>query len=90
MSAESNLECLLRARERAFRAMELGEDEIEYRGWWIDIDDNEWGWEYVFDGWRQGGPLEDVFEMIDEREGSTEEEILELAEAWAAHLEVRR
>ena len=92
---ESGLDALLQAREAAFRAMEVGEDEIEYRGWWIDIEEFErggvvWGWEYVFDGCRRGEPLEHIFEIIDEREGSTKEEISELAEAWAAHLEVRR
>lgn len=92
---EPDLDALLQAREEAFRAMELGENEIEYRGWWIDIEEFErggvvWGWEYVFDGCRRGEPLEDIFEIIDEREGSTEAEIMELAEAWDARLEVRR
>jgi hypothetical protein len=89
MSDGSDIECLLQARENAFRAMELGVNEIEYRGWWIDIEDDGWGWTYVFDGHRRGEPLETLFEEIDEREGSTDEEIGRLAEAWDAHLEVR-
>src|SRR4051812_21840283 len=59
------LEALLQAREDACRALELGEDEIEYRGCWIGIEDNEGGWEYVFNG-NSEGPLEDIFEEIDE------------------------
>lgn len=86
----SVLESLLRAREETFRAMELGENEVQYRGWWITIEDDERGWTYLFDGCRQGEPLEAVFDEIDRRSGLTEEEIRQLAEAWDAHLEVRR
>ena len=56
--------------------------EIEYRGWWIDVEDNEYGWEYVFKGDRRGEPLEQIFEEIDMLEGTNEEEIERLAEAW--------
>jgi hypothetical protein len=94
MKVASTLDALLQAREEAFRAMELGENEIEYRGWWIDIEEFDregviWGWEYVFNGNRRGEPLEEIFEEIDKLSGSTEDEIRELAEAWEAHLEVR-
>lgn len=94
-AAESALDYLLLAREEAFRAMELGGKEIEYRGWCIDIEEFDrggvvWGWEYVLNGNRRGEPLEEIFEEIDKLSGSTEEEIWALAEAWEAHLEVRR
>ena len=94
-NGRKTLDALIQAREDAFRAMELGENEIEYRGWWIDIEEFErgglvWGWYYVFDGCRHAEPLEDIFEEIDRRSGSTEEEIEALGEAWEAHLEVRR
>jgi hypothetical protein len=83
-------ESLLHAREDAFRAMERGDDAVEYRGYTIEIEDGELGWTYLLDDERYGEPLEMVFEEIDERSGSSEEEIESLAEAWAAHLEVRR
>ena len=85
----SVLESLLRAREETFRAMELGENEIQYRGWWITIEDDERGWTYLFDGYRQGEPLEAIFEEIDRHSGSTEREIEALGEAWDTRLEVR-
>lgn len=63
-------------------ALRHGDVEIEYRGWWIDVEDNEYGWEYVFKGDRRGEPLEQIFEEIDMLEGTNEEEIERLAEAW--------
>jgi hypothetical protein len=60
------------------------------RGYTIEIEDGEWGWTYLLDNERYGEPLEMVFKEIDERSGSSEEEIESLAVAWAAHLEVRR
>ncbi len=57
----SNVDALLRAREDALRALELDDVEIEYRGWRIDVEDNKWGWEYVFNGDRRGEPLEETF-----------------------------
>ena len=62
---QSGLNVLLRAREDACRALERGDAEIEYRGRWIDVEDNEYGWEYAFDGSRRGEPLEQIFEEID-------------------------
>lgn len=79
---QSGLDALLRAREDACRALERGDVEIEYRGRWIDVEDNEYGWEYVFNGDRRSEPLEQIFEEIDMLEGTNEEEIERLAEAW--------
>ena len=79
---QSGLDVLLRAREDACRALERGDVEIEYRGRWIDVEDNEYGWEYAFNGSRRGEPLEQIFEEIDMLEGTSEEEIKRLAEAW--------
>ena len=62
--------------------LERGDVEIEYRGRWIDVEDNEYGWEYVFNGHRQSESLEQIFEEIDMLEGTNEEEIERLAEAW--------
>lgn len=79
---QSGLDALLRAREDACRSLGRGDVEIEYRGWWIDVEDNEYGWEYVFNGDRRSEPLEQIFEEIDILEGTNEEEIERLAEAW--------
>ena len=59
-----------------------GDEEIQYRGRWIGVEDNEYGWEYAFDGSRRGGPLEQIFEEIDRLAGTSEEEIKRLAEVW--------
>jgi hypothetical protein len=72
----------LLAREETCRALERGDVEIEYRGWWIEVVDHKRGWDYVFNGRREGVPLEQVFEEIDELAGMSEEEIQHLAEAW--------
>ena len=51
---QSGLDVLLRAREDACRLLERGDVAIEYRGRWIDVEDNEYGWEYAFNGSRPG------------------------------------
>jgi hypothetical protein len=76
------LDTLVLAREEACRALERGEVEIEYRGLWIQVEDNEWGWEYVFNGRRGDEPLEQIFEEIDVLAGMSESETKRLAEAW--------
>jgi hypothetical protein len=90
MKDSPKLESLLLAREDAVRALERGDDAVEYRGYTIEIEDDEWGWTYVLDDEPYGEPLETVFREIDERSGSSEEEIKSLEVAWAARLEVRR
>jgi hypothetical protein len=87
MTERPSLQCLLRARQDAHDALERGDMEIEYRGSWIEIEDHERGWRYLLDGDSLGESLEDAFEVIDRRTGSTEEEIERLGEAWIAHLE---
>lgn len=83
-----SLQCLLRARQEAHDALERGDMDIEYRGHWIDIEDHERGWRYLLEGDQHGGSLEDAFDEIDRRSGSTEEEIEQLGEAWTARLEL--
>jgi hypothetical protein len=77
-----SLDALVLAREDACRALERGDVEIEYRGWWIEVVDHNRGWDYVLDGRHRDPPLEGIFEEIDELEGMSEEEIQRLAEAW--------
>ena len=82
VGGRSSQDALLRAREGACHALERGDVQIEYRGRWIDVEDNERGWEYTFNGHRRGEPLEQIFEEIDALEGTSAEEIKRLAEAW--------
>jgi hypothetical protein len=81
-SQYQSLVTLVLAREEACRALERGDVEIEYRGWWIEVVDQKRGRDYIFNGCRRDPPLEEVFEEIDMLEGISEEEVKLLAEAW--------
>ena len=81
-SQHQSLDTLVLAREDACRALERGDVEIEYRGRWIEVVDHKRGWDYIFNGRREGESLEQVFEEIDMLEGISEEEVKLPAEAW--------
>jgi hypothetical protein len=80
-SQYQSLETLVLAGEESCRALERGEVEIEYRGTWIQVEDNEWGWEYVFNG-RRDELLEQIFEETDVVASMSKSETKRLAEAW--------
>ncbi len=79
---EPGLDALLRGRKDACRALERGDADIEYRGRWIGVEDDEFGWEYVLDGRLRGRSLEEIFMEIDGLESTSEEQGKCLAEAW--------
>jgi hypothetical protein len=54
------------ARKRAERAVENGDEEIEYRGWFFTIEDHRNGWTYFLRG-DEYVSLEAVFDEIDDR-----------------------
>ena len=63
--------------------LDRGDVEIEYRGRWIDVEDNEYGWEYAFNSDRRSEPLGADFRGDRHIGGQrTREEIERLAEAW--------
>lgn len=56
---------ITQARTRAERAIEHGDEEIAYRGWFFTVEDHRNGWTYFLRG-AEYASLEAVFDEIDD------------------------
>lgn len=59
------MEEILREREQCLRNLEDGATTLIYRGWYIDVEDDDDGWTYQFDGEDYPEPLEEGGESWD-------------------------